>query len=365
MTIDIEGRLRRDLAAAVAAPVRPAPPLEALVDQAIPPAPPVGPVAPLAPSSRFRRFALVGVAAAIVIVVGSIGVRPLHVGTSADATASCRDNFAEPGTPEDAEGLRYLPDDIPAGFHLVGAAAHVEKPCKPRTAALVLVDEADGVLRRAVTVWGPDVSDVDFFGSDFAERADGSPANRQTTIRGTDAKVHETLEFDGHTIGWTEPDSGQHWIVTSRGITLDELTSLVEALHVGSGEVSIDETAAPGFQSEALQPAPPIGRQVSWGMTYQADSGAAMDSDISIGVARGDLLAAMSSRQGAVDLSEIDGHRSAAFSNGSISLLEVQLAPGVMAHLSGPVPAGELERIVASLRPVDATDPRIPPTRGA
>lgn len=89
-------------------------------------------VGPVASSSRLRRFALVGVAAAIVIVVGSLGLRPWRVGTTADATPSCRDNFAERGQPGDADELRYLPDEIPAGFHLRGAWAGVERPCKPR-----------------------------------------------------------------------------------------------------------------------------------------------------------------------------------------------------------------------------------------
>jgi hypothetical protein len=361
VNLDIEDRLRRDLAAAVAAPVRPAPPLELLDHQARTTAPLAPAAGPVASSSRSRRFALVGVAAAIVILVGAIGSRPWRVGTSADATPSCRDNFAEPGPPEEAEGLRYLPDEIPAGFHLSGASAHVEKPCKPRTAALILIDEADGLLRRAITVWGPDATDVDFFGSDSAVRDDGSPSNRQTTVRGTVAKLHETLKFDGHTLGWTEPGSGQHWIVTSRGVGLDELLSLVEALHVGVGEVSVDEAAAPGFHSEPIQPAPPTGKQVSWGMTYEPESGAAVDSGISVGVSRGDLLAAMSSRGGVVELTDVDGHRSATFSNGTTHFLEIQLATGVRASASGPVSFAELEHLVASLQPVAANDPRIRP----
>jgi hypothetical protein len=32
----------------------------------------------------------------------------------------------------------------------------------------------------------------------------------------------------------------------------------------------------------------------------------------------------------------------------------------VTTHLSGPVSVGELDRLVASLQPVDARDPRIP-----
>ncbi|MEA2828529.1 MAG: hypothetical protein QOG43_2968 [Actinomycetota bacterium] len=359
MTIDIEDRLRRDLAAAVAAPVRPAPPLQLLERQARPTTPLVGRVAS---SSRRRSFALVAVAAAIVVAVATLGVRPLHMGTSADATASCRDAFAEPGQPEEADGLRYLPADVPAGFRLRNASAGVQRPCKPSTVALVLLDEADGVLRRAVTVWGPDVSDTDFFSPDSIVRGDGSPANRRTTVRGTEAKLAASGQGprDGHTLGWTEPRSGQRWIVTSIGLTSDELTSLVEALHVGAGVVSVDETAAPGFASETLQPPAPIGKQVTWNVDYEPDSGVAIDSDISVGVGHGDLAAELSRRSVGLEVLEVDGHRAATFSQGASTFLEVQLAPGVTTHLSGPVSVGELDRLVASLQPVDAHDPRIP-----
>lgn len=214
-------------------------------------------------------------------------------------------------------------------------------------------------------MWGPDVSDTDFF-SRGAVRDDGSPTQSTVTVRGTVAKLQETGHGsrDGHTLGWTERDSGQRWIATSVGMSGDELASLVGALHVGVGEVSVDGSVAPGLHSETPQPAAQIGKQVSWSVDLQPDAGLATDSDISIGVRHGDLLASLSTRAAGVELSQVDGHRSVAFTQGAVSFLEVELTPGVTARLSGPVPAGQLERLVASLQPVGPQDSRIQPLPG-
>jgi hypothetical protein len=108
------------------------------------------------------------------------------------------------------------------------------------------------------------------------------------------------------------------------------------------------------------QPPAPIGKQVTWDVDYEPDSSVAIDSDISVGVGHGNLAAERSRRSVGLELLEVVGHRTATFSQGASTFLEVQLALGMTTHLSGPVSVGELDRLVASLQPVDVHDPRIP-----
>jgi len=364
MTIDIEDRLRRDLTAAVAGPVRPAPEPGLLVRQADKgEREPSRFVHPAGPSSRHRRVALVGVAAAIVVVVGSLGLRPWERAISASATPACRDNFAARGQPAAAEGLRFLPATVPTGFHLNGAWATVEQPCKPRAAGLVLLDDPGGVVRRAVTVWGPDASDLDFFSG--GQRADASPTQRSVAVRGAAGKLEETGygPRDQQTLGWTEPGSGQRWIATSVGLSGDELVSLAASLSVDPGRVALSQPATWGFHSGNRQPASAAGEQVQWNVDYQPDAGAAPDSDISVTVRREDLLASLSTGVAGNRLSDNNGRASVAFTQGIVNFVEIQIAPGVMVQLSGPVSADRLERLGASLQPAASDDARIRPPR--
>ena len=376
MTIDIEDRLRRDLAAAVATPVRPAPDLGVLEHRARLGGPPIAPArdapgleASVVPAAMLgaaaghlagrRRLVLVAVAAAIIVVVGSLGLRPWdRTTTTASATSSCQDHFASAAGPGVADGLRYLPAAVPAGFHSYGAWATVERPCKPKPAALVLLDNPGGVVRRAVTVWGPDASDTDFFFG--GQNLQGSP---QTTVdvRGAKGRLQAAGygPRDQQTLGWTEAGSGERWIATSVGMSGDDLVALADAFEVAPGAVRLPAPAGQGFHQEAAQPAARIGAQVQWYVDYQPNAGPAPDSDITIEVRRGDLLAGLSTGAPAARVTLTNGHPAVAFSQGTVAFLEIQIAPGVTAQLSGPIHADQLGRLAADLQPVGANDPRI------
>jgi hypothetical protein len=139
----------------------------------------------------------------------------------------------------------------------------------------------------------------------------------------------------------------------------DELASLAGVLQVTPGAVSLAAPAAHGFSQEATQPAAPVGTQVQWYVDYQPNSWPAPDADITIEVRRGDLLAGLSAGAPATRVTTTDGHPSVAFTQGSVSFLQVQIAPGVTAQLSGPLRVDQLGRLAAALRPVAANDPRI------
>ena len=371
MTVDIEDRLRRDLAAAVATPVRPAPDLGLLERRARLGGPPSAALrgasaledsvvpasvsgAPVGHRPVRRRLALAAVAAVIIVVVGSLGLRPWdRTTTTASATSSCQDNFAAAAGPGVADGLRYLPAAVPAGFHAYGAWATVERPCKPKRAALVLLDNPAGVVRRAVTVWGPDASDTDFFFQGSA----------QTTVdvRGAKGRLQAAGygPRDQQTLGWTEPGSGERWVATSVGMSGDDLAALAGAFQVTPGAVRLPAPAGLGFHQEATQPAAPIGAQVQWYVDYQPNAGPAPDADISIEVRRGDVLAGLSTGAPAARVTLTNGRPSVAFSQGPVAFLQIQIAAGVTAQLSGPLHADQLGRLAADLQPVAAGDPRI------
>jgi hypothetical protein len=365
MTSDIEDRLRRDLAAAVATPVRPAPDLASLERRARLGGPSRAPV-PNAAISHLpgrRRLALVAVAAAIVVVVGTLGLKPWDRTTSASATSSCRDNYAAASGPGVADGLRYLPSAVPDGFHSYGAWATVERPCKPKRAALVLLDNPGGVVHRAVTVWGPDAADTDFF---FGGQGQGGTPQTTVTVRGVAGRLQATGygPRDRQTLGWTETGSGEHWIATSVGMSGDELAALAGVLQVTPGAASLAAPAARGFSQEATQPAAPVGAQAQWYVDYQPNAGPAPDADITIEVRRGDLLAGLSAGAPATRVTTTNGHPSVAFTQGTVSFLQVQIAPGVTAQLSGPLRVDQLGRLAADLQPVAANDPRIKVPQG-
>lgn len=270
----------------------------------------------------------------------------------ADDVEDCS-GFAEERTPEEADGLRYLPSWLPAGMTIDRAFARAElltsETCPRVPVALAAADNLTDVA-RSVRVDGP--SPVPY------ERYEG-PTFEPIHVRGGAA---ELVTFEDQPdllqIRWTER-TGQSYLIESWGLPADELRHVTESLRLGA-------TAEVGWLPDGMTTVhrrppdddPRPDEQRYWHAVV--DDGSTLSLEVTEPVPNDPPTAALRPGDQVV---EIRGHQAVARTScphdDCTSSLTWEEAPGIRVTLSAALDLDTVRRIAVSLEPATLTDPRI------
>jgi hypothetical protein len=287
---------------------------------------------------------------------------------------SCNTGYGYVGDFSDVPDLLYLPATAVAGPPAETSVRMDHSDCAPDPLALVALRSAEGDdAAGGVSIEGPGARNPyatggeGHFGGQTVVLATGVPGELTYYLIDGDGEDHLVGGF------WKDP-AGQTWWIETHGLTVGDLTALVNGLDTHGGAVDpkslpddltawrvaggIDPADFPAadFADDRglIQPA-----QDRW--TLRAGYGDGDEPDWTFEVDRGANLIEREAFPGATSLGiEVLGQtRNAVWSEGKLGTLSWELGNGVVASVSGLDSLEEAKRIASSLHRLQADDPAL------
>jgi hypothetical protein len=325
-----------------------------------------------------RRIGLVAAAAAVLtavpLVISAVtddGSAPpvLTAAVADNGEIYCGAGFTTAVPPQDSP-VRLLPDRLPEGWSYTQIFVREDRTtgtCVPPSLT-ALREDVDGRVTGRIAVTGPVEARVNQ-GRIVAKSV-------PDTLFGHAARRFDLQPFDVafHRWFWTDAQ-GRQWSVEASGMPLEEARRELAAVSVDGSDLAWDGAVAPGWTLVHLRDGAPYG--VSGRLTWEVEmTDGTAHRLLEVWQARGAVVPLLAGTGVGEQVTTIDGHP-AVLSQvrvnqappgtetdtppGSVTQpVLVEIAPGQVAFsfsMGDDLP--EVERMLASLRQVAPTDPRI------
>jgi hypothetical protein len=330
-----------------------------------------------------RRVALVAAAAAVLtavpLVISAVSgdddghPRLLQAAVAATGEINCGSGYTT-AVPPGKSPVRLLPDRLPAGWSYTNIMVRSDDTagCVPPSLT-ALREDATGLVTGRISVTGPVDARIDqgkIVARTAADTVFGHAARRFDLRRDVgDGQV----DYESHRWVWTD-EQGRQWSVEASGMPLDEARQELAAVSISGSDVAWNGTAAPGWTLEHLRTGPPysIGGELTWWVEL-TDGSARRFFQVWVRDVQLPLLA----MTGVGETVTTVGGRPAVLSQvrvntaspgtetdtppGSVTRpVLVEIVPGTTAFgvaMGDDLP--KVEQMLASLRQVSPTDPRL------
>lgn len=301
--------------------------------------------------------------------MGVQGFAPSSTRSVATSPGECAG--AVMGTPQDADGLRYLVEDPSAGALTATGTRITDCPIMPAAVAASWLEltrvQGGEHIAGALTLWGPDAA-----GLTPSTVPENHPLE-DVTIGGSAGRLVEAEA--GVAVSWS--DAAGDWSVTAVGRSRDEVLAVATAYEAGGPAADVIGLL-PRMQLAERSGVADDSRASAgtwWFADYREDTGSGVPLTLSIRNNESPWQAEVSTLLGEkapadrLDVVDVGGTSvrvdgAPIRGEGATSdqwYARWQVGPGVEATLFGHIPGGldELERQVASTVPVAADDPRV------
>ena len=324
-----------------------------------------------------HRVVLVAAAAAVLTAVplvisavtGDDHTRPplLQAAVATNGEISCGSGYTTAVSPENSP-VRLLPDRLPAGWSYTNIMVRSDDTagCVPPSLT-ALREDATGLVTGRISVTGPVDARVDqgkIVAGSVPDTLFGHPA-RRFDLQPFDVAFHRWF--------WTD-EGGRQWSVEASGMPLAEARQELAAVSIDGSDVAWNGTAAPGWTLVHLRHGVPYGvsGELTWWVEL-TDGSARRFFQVWVRDAKLPLLATTGVGETVTTvgghpavLSQVRVNRTPPGTEtdtppGSVTRpVLVELAPGTTAFgvaMGDDLP--EVEQMLASLRQVGPTDPRL------
>ena len=327
-----------------------------------------------------RRVALIAAAAAAITAVPLVlsalhddphgrQVLPAAI-AAANGQIQCGSGYASAVHPQDTS-VRLLPDALPNGwsYSKIFARDEVEYGwCVPPSLTALQV-APDGTVTARLAVTGPVPARMDqlkLHGHSAPDTVQGQPAKRYDLQSNTDVAVHHWI--------WND-DQGQLWQAEVDGLPLADAQQVLAVAATDGTQVVWNAAAAPGWRQVQLRGGPPYGVDPHRLIWYAEMTGGPMRTltvtdahegrvPLWTNAGVGDQLATIGGHPAI--LGQVRGPAPAVSGETDVPAgtvtrpVAVEITPGTEAWTwSTPDELPAIERMLASLRQVAATDPRL------